>query len=998
MAGGPEGGYPRPAGYDRAGGQDQGRGYGPGPGGARNARAPRGRGTRQRGSDGAVPGSEDYRLKPAPDAGTRAGGRRAHGKPANGRGRRTPGGYDELGAANGRGAGSGPDGYSAEAARGGQNGYSGQNGYDAANGYGAADSHGGQNGYGAANGYGGQNGNGAADGRSGPDGYGGSYGRTATGVRERAIIRERLAGQRPGSGYGGGNGPGDGGRGDGRARRAKGSWWRHWSWRKVLGLAAAACAVVMIAVVIGVVLLYRQTQIPNAISETALQQSSVVYFSNGKTQVGTFDSGTNRQLLTSAQIPQVLKQAVIAAEDRHFYTEGGISISGIARAAYDDVFGSGGLQGGSTITEQFAKNAYASIGTTRTVSTKLKEILVAIKLSHEESKDWILTNYLNTIFLGNNAYGVGAAAETYFGKPASKLNIAQSAMLAAMINQPGFFDPTPGAPGYKPLVARWHYVLGNMVRDGAITQQQEGITTHHQNDASGFPKLAKGVRNSGWTGYRGYIMQTVELELESRYHFTKTQIFTRGLKIFTTFSQPMMRALYQSVRENKQAMRNGGVPLPRFANIGALLEKPGTGAIVAMYGGPNYAKRQLNMATQSRNQVGSSFKPYVLSTAVHQGMNVKTSILDGYSAICAPDDNFPMVPSVRVAGPTSPCPTSPADGWFNFSSGEADGPVSVAQASAMSLNTAYGDLIHRVGTQNVIDMAAKFGVNTAAYPGGSGLQHMEGQSGIALGQASLTVEEQANTFAVLSAHGEYVTPHVISKITSPTGPVPLRIVRYPVLSPGEAADVDYALSFDTQPGGTGYPNATMADGRPVIAKTGTTNNAQSAFFIGAIPQYSLAVGIFTNKQSQTLNGLGGQSQGGYGGTWPALIWHTFAEKEFAKLPIRQLPIAPFAGTKWVQVPPPPVHHHHKPPPNPTPPPNPAPTPSPSPSCSQFFGQPCPSPTPTPGDPGPGPSPTCTPGPGRGCPPGPGASGPSGSARAASGPVWRLAGQAASRQG
>ena len=354
----------------------------------------------------------------------------------------------------------------------------------------------------------------------------------------------------------------------------------------MLGLAAAACAVVMIAVVIGVVLLYRQTQIPNAISETALQQSSVVYFSNGKTQVGTFDSGTNRQLLTSAQIPQVLKQAVIAAEDRHFYTEGGISISGIARAAYDDVFGSGGLQGGSTITEQFAKNAYASIGTTRTVSTKLKEILVAIKLSHEESKDWILTNYLNTIFLGNNAYGVGAAAETYFGKPASKLNIAQSAMLAAMINQPGFFDPTPGAPGYKPLVARWHYVLGNMVRDGAITQQQEGITTHHQNDASGFPKLAKGVRNSGWTGYRGYIMQTVELELESRYHFTKTQIFTRGLKIFTTFSQPMMRALYQSVRENKQAMRNGGVPLPRFANIGALLEKPGTGAIVAMYGGP----------------------------------------------------------------------------------------------------------------------------------------------------------------------------------------------------------------------------------------------------------------------------------------------------------------------------------------------------------------------------------------------------------------------------
>ncbi len=272
-----------------------------------------------------------------------------------------------------------------------------------------------------------------------------------------------------------------------------------------------------------------------------------------------------------------------------------------------------------------------------------------------------------------------------------------------------------------------------------------------------------------------------------------------------------------------------------------------------------------------------------------------------------------------------------------------------------------------MGTQNVIDMAAKFGVNTANYPAGSGLQHMEGQSGIALGQASLTVEEQANTFAVLAAHGKYVTPHVISKITSPTGPVPLRVVRYPVLNPGEAADVDYALSFDTIYGTA--TNAAMADGRPIIGKTGTTNNAQSAFFIGAIPQYSLAVGIFTNKQTETLNGLGGQSQGGYGGTWPALIWHTFAEKEFAKLPIKQLPVPPFEGTKWVQAPPPPVQHHHKPVPNPTPTPNPTPSPTPSPSCSQVFGQPCPSPTPTPGGPGPGPTPTCTPGPGRQCHPG-----------------------------
>ncbi len=829
-------------------------------------------------------------------------------------------------------------------------GYAGPGGPGGPGSYGARAGHGAPAGYGIPAGYSEQVGYGD------PAGYGDPGARSAAGLRERAIdrtgIRQRLADLSGGPGDGDGSGPG--GRGGGSRPRVKGSWWRHWTWRKALAVLGAACALLIVAVVVAFVAAYEQTPVPTEVSATALQQSSVVYFSNGKTQVGTFNTGTNRQMLTSGQIPTVLKQAVIAAEDRHYYSEGGISPTGILRAAYQDLTG-GQFQGGSTITQQFVRNYYSAIGTSQTLSRKIKEIFVAIKLSHEKSKDWILTQYLNTIYLGSNAYGAGAAAQTYFGKPASKLDLAQSAMIAAMINEPGVFDPTPHTQGYAPLVARWHYVLTNMVRDGAITQQQA--------TAQKFPKIVKGHRNNGWTGYRGYIMQAVELELKNRYHYSQQQIFGSGLKIVTTFSQPMMRALYQSVRQNERAMRQGGMALPRFANIGAVLEKPGTGAIVAMYGGPNYAKRQLNMALQSRNQVGSSFKPYVLATAVAQGMNVKTSVLDGYAAICAPDDNFRTVFSVRVASSTSPCPTTPADGWFNFSSPEANGPVSVVQASAMSLNTAYGDLIHRVGTQNVINMAQQFGVNTANYPSGSGLQRMKGQSGIALGQASLTVEEQANTFAALADGGQSVTPHVVSKITTQSGAViPLKIIRNSALTPGQAADVDYALSFDTKPGGTGYPNAPMPDGRPIIGKTGTTNNAQSAFFIGAIPQYALAVGIFTNKQSQTLNGLGGQSAGGFGGTWPALIWHTFALKEFAQLPIRQFPVPPFAGSKWVQVRPVAHHRHRHPgPPRPTPPckfhgkkkgcPAPAPAPTPTPT-----------PTPTQTSPSPSPSPSCSTGP------------------------------------
>ena len=254
--------------------------------------------------------------------------------------------------------------------------------------------------------------------------------------------------------------------------------------------------------------LYVHTPIPDDVAIAAQQQSSTVYFADGKTPIGTFSAGTNRQLLQSNQIPKVLKDAVIAAEDRNFWTEGGISPTGILRAFYQDATG-GQFQGGSTITQQFARNYYANIGTEQTYSRKLKEIFVAIKLSHTKSKDWILTQYLNTIFLGDNAYGVGAASQTYFDKPAMKLNAAQAAMLAAMINQPGFFDPHPGTEGYQPLVARWHYVLGNMVRDGALTQAQA--------DSMKFPKLKHSKQASGWTGFRGYIMQAVETEMQTRY-------------------------------------------------------------------------------------------------------------------------------------------------------------------------------------------------------------------------------------------------------------------------------------------------------------------------------------------------------------------------------------------------------------------------------------------------------------------------------------------------
>jgi membrane peptidoglycan carboxypeptidase len=238
-----------------------------------------------------------------------------------------------------------------------------------------------------------------------------------------------------------------------------------------------------------------------------------------------------------------------------------------------------------------------------------------------------------------------------------------------------------------------------------------------------------------------------------------------------------------------------------------------------------------------------------------------------------------------------------------------------------------------------------------------------GQVGLALGIASLTVEEQATTFATLANNGQYVTPHVIAQITDNGNHVPLKITRRQVLTAAQAADVNYALSADTSPGGTAYPNGVLNPQRPTIGKTGTTDNSQSAFFIGAIPQYSLAVGIFTNHQTgsktdkQSLTGLAsvnGQG-GGFGGNWPTTIWQTYMQNEFANLQIAQFGTLNTAGfVKWVQVP----KQHHKPKKHQDQNPN----PNPGPSCGpgrHHHGQPCPAPGPT-GGPSPAPSSTGSP--------------------------------------
>jgi len=721
-------------------------------------------------------------------------------------------------------------------------------------------------------------------------------------------------------------------------RQWRARWWRRWTLKKAALVTAGLALGLVLILIAGFFYVYSTVQLPIKQLSAPLTQSSIVYYSDGKTAVGCFCT-KNRSVLTSTQLAEgkYLEQAFFAAEDRHFLTEGGISLTGTARAIMVDLTGSG-YQGGSTITEQYVKTYFQDAGGNLTYKEKLKEIIDAIKLARAKSKPWILAHYLNAIYLGGGAWGVEAAAQTYFRKDAWQLNDSQSAMLAAMVQEPSAFDPrhpaqkVPGL-GYS-LLDRWASTLVNMARDTypdgtpVITQQQLHALVPDPNNPGtalkNFPKIVPpSTAEASWKGARGYIMQAVENELENTYGYSPEQIGSKGLHIVTTISKRKMTALYSAVGYAKKLMRDSGRSLPWYAHVGVILENPKTGGIEASYGGPNWNIKDCvklychyDMAMQSRNQVGSSFKPYVLAAAVKKGMNVQTSVLNGYSPLCVPPETQPMTLSKR--GPASSCP-SDGVGWLPVGYDPVvEGPVSVAKAAALSSNAAFEDLAHRVGTKPIIRLAKSFGVNIGhaynrkIYPhaDGSGLRDDVGKIGIALGIAPLTVEEQATTFATLADNGVYHTPHVIAKITRNGATVPLKITTRTVLTPAQVADVDWALSYDTVYG-TGVPNAVLSPSRPTIAKTGTTDVAQSAFFIGALPeQYSLAVGMFTNSQNntsggQTLDYLAsvGTTGGGYGGAWPATIWRLYMTKLLAmkSLPVAQLNPLQLSGfQKWVQ--------------------------------------------------------------------------------------------------
>ena len=470
------------------------------------------------------------------------------------------------------------------------------------------------------------------------------------------------------------------------------------------------------------VLAYFTVDIPNP-NDFVNTQSTIIQYSNGS-EIGRIGA-QNRTIVPLAKIPLHLRQAVLAAENRNFYSEHAFSFSGFARAVIDNVKTLGRGGGGSTITQQYAKTAFLT--QERTITRKIKELVIAIKLENQLSKDQILENYLNTIYFGRGSYGVETAAQQYFNRSAKQLNLAQSAVIASILRSPGFYDPQYSENNMKRLQARFQYVLDGMVKAGWVDEAKAKSTK--------FPTIMPGTSEGWLSGPKGYLIEMVRAELVKR-GFTDDQLMKGGLIVKTTFDQ---KAQTSAVAAVAKLTPKGA---PENLHIGLVAIRPGTGEIIALYGGADYVKRQLNDATQSIALAGSTFKPFALAAGLEAGIPL-TSMWNGDSPQFFDDAGKPY--EVNNYGD---------EGW---------GQVSLLTATSHSINTIYVPLGIKVGPDRVVDVARRAGIpdSVAMMPTPS----------VVLGAASPHVIDVAVAYATFASNGVYAAPWFITEVNGSNGGV-----------------------------------------------------------------------------------------------------------------------------------------------------------------------------------------------------------------------------------
>lgn len=583
----------------------------------------------------------------------------------------------------------------------------------------------------------------------------------------------------------------------------------------------AAAALMVIAGVGAAVWLYNTTEVPEE-AAVATAQTSRVYFADGKTEMGAF-SEFDRTIVESDQISQHVKDAVVASEDSSFYENRGVSPRGIIRALINNLSG-GARQGGSTITQQYVERYHT--GTTTSYLGKVKEMVMALKIDQELSKDEILTRYLNTIYFGRGAYGIQEASQAYFGKDAADLNESEAALLVAVIPGPSAYDP---AKNPEKAATLWSRVIERQVNETQTLTAQEA-------DALDFPETIEPKKTNLYGGTNGYLLKAVHDELLKN-GLTEDQINTGGYTIVSTIDPAIQNNTVETINAlGKRPERN---------RVGTVTLDPATGAIRAMYGGPDYVSQSYNDATESRMQAGSIFKTFTL--------------------IALLEDGYPL--SSRWDGNS---PASFRGGWTvkNFND-TSYGRVSLEKATASSINTAYAEANLEIGPSRTRETAVKLGLpeNT---PG------LDDEAPNVLGTASPTVLEMAEVYQSIATKGVHRPAYIVQKVTQGKDTVAYEHKNAEKRVLDEEVAINATVALQGPPStGSARDLKKIMDGRPVAGKTGTSESFRSAWFVGFTPQLVTAVGMFQptadGKGEEPLTPFGGED---YitGSTFPTEIW------------------------------------------------------------------------------------------------------------------------------
>ena len=618
-----------------------------------------------------------------------------------------------------------------------------------------------------------------------------------------------------------------------------------WRWRRAFFL----IGLVLVAAVAGVAYVFSQVPLPA--KDPPLLQTSFVCAGdvttncNADNAMAQLSGGVDRVDVDYSQIPKVLIDAVVSAEDKNFFTHGGVDPRSIVRALWDDLHGSQSEQGGSTITQQYVKTVYLT--NERSITRKIKEAVLAVKLERQLPKTEILNRYLNAIYFGRGAYGVEAASKTYFGKDVGSLTLPEAAYLAGLIRSPETADaalpPTdPGqASGLATAKFRRTSVLDNMVKQRYITQaQRDAAVASPWTDVR--PKSQGASTSTVIHTELGtqYILDYVRHTLVASGQFNDAELYGGGLRIYTTLDYGLQKDALDAISSTLTLKAD---PAASLVSIDP------SGRIRAMVGGTDYATSQVNLAVGAQGgglgrPAGSTFKMFAVTEALSQGMTLNRSYPAPYSL---------TVPNGNGQGDT----------WLvhNDNAGESFGRINMSTALTNSINTYFAQLVTDINPQNLANMAKRMGVQSSLNPVPS----------LVLGTSPVSPLDMASGYSTLMDDGVHITPYLVSRVTDSSGQVlyqaPSSGTR--VLSKNIADQTNWALSqVITQGTGTG-----AQFGQPAAGKTGTTERNTDGWFTGYTCSLTASVWMGYPSGAKPMTYIGVKNA--YGGGYPATIWRKF---------------------------------------------------------------------------------------------------------------------------